>query len=631
MISTAAFAQTTVTNFEQSMAAGSGQSGAVTIVAVVGQAMPLGEGSSEQVILSGGFFYTLPPSSNQPPSITHTPSTPQLQGQPIVIRASISDDKTGVQATLNYRRGGVANFSQLPMMPIAGANNYETTIPSGDATSRGVDYYIVAIDMDGVQVRKPDAGGSFYSMQIQVTSEAKPTAQPGAGNGEQTAYRLISVPLQMDNNPSATTVLEKIFGPYDDTKWRLFGLDPNASQNLSEKEKVYTEFRSGGDLSPGKSLFLISRDGKTISIGAAKSVRTDPEFQIPLQKGHNLIATPFNFDTPKNKLRLQSGGTIDLQTYRGNWVVENNNLSPWEGYYLPVVNEDVLLVNPNFSSSAAPATAEKTVSGEWKIRILAQCGEAADTYNFAGVSAAGEGGWDGNDLVEAPPIGDYVSLYFPHAEWGKFFERYREDIRSIAEPNQRWRFAVETNIINKIVTLRFEGLQDMAGDHEIFLVDEAMQYKQNLRENGTYQYQPRRLESATDFTLIAGKADFVAAQTANAQGIPNDFVLEQNFPNPFWSAATSRFVADAAPRGAGNPETAIRFGLPKMSVVTIRIIDLNGREIATVLDRVELPAGLHQRIWNGRDDQGRAVASGIYFYQLQVGNFMTTKKLTLMR
>jgi hypothetical protein len=149
-----------------------------------------------------------------------------------------------------------------------------------------------------------------------------------------------------------------------------------------------------------------------------------------------------------------------------------------------------------------------------------------------------------------------------------------------------------------------------------------LQYKQNLRENAVYQYQPRNSESAKAFTLIAGKEAFVEEQTANTQGVPENFVLEQNFPNPF--SPLGRGIS-------GSTETAIRFGLPQPGVVTIKIFDLAGHEIATLLDRAELPAGRHQRVWNGRDAQGRAMVSGVYFYQLRVGSFSKTMKLMLMR
>jgi flagellar hook assembly protein FlgD len=66
-------------------------------------------------------------------------------------------------------------------------------------------------------------------------------------------------------------------------------------------------------------------------------------------------------------------------------------------------------------------------------------------------------------------------------------------------------------------------------------------------------------------------------------------------------------------------------------VVTIKIFDLMGREVATVLENVELPAGRHQRLWDGRDAQGRAVVSGIYFYRLVVGSFTKTMKMAVMR
>jgi hypothetical protein len=196
-------------------------------------------------------------------------------------------------------------------------------------------------------------------------------------------------------------------------------------------------------------------------------------------------------------------------------------------------------------------------------------------------------------------------------------------MRSASNPNQKWRFVVESNITHEMVTLRFDGVKEIDAASAVFLVDEALQYKQNLRENAVYSYQPRSRDSAKAFTLIVGKEDFISEQTANAQGAPDDFVLEQNFPNPFWSAATSRF--------AGNPETAIRFGLPQKSVVSIKIFDLAGHEVTALLDRVELPAGRHQRVWDGHDAQGRAVVSGIYFCRLTAAGIVKTVKVMVMR
>jgi hypothetical protein len=78
-------------------------------------------------------------------------------------------------------------------------------------------------------------------------------------------------------------------------------------------------------------------------------------------------------------------------------------------------------------------------------------------------------------------------------------------------------------------------------------------------------------------------------------------------------------------------ETIIRFGLPTRSAVTIKIFDLAGHEVATLLERAEFPAGRYQRVWDGRDAQGRAVTSGVYFYQLRAGSFVRTMKMVVVR
>ena len=89
--------------------------------------------------------------------------------------------------------------------------------------------------------------------------------------------------------------------------------------------------------------------------------------------------------------------------------------------------------------------------------------------------------------------------------------------------------------------------------------------------------------------------------------LPLYYELRQNYPNPF------------------NPSTTITFALPRSSYVTLKVFDLMGKEITVLMDK-KLIAGHYEVLWNARDEK-----SGVYFYQLRAGEFVTTKKLTLMR
>jgi hypothetical protein len=93
----------------------------------------------------------------------------------------------------------------------------------------------------------------------------------------------------------------------------------------------------------------------------------------------------------------------------------------------------------------------------------------------------------------------------------------------------------------------------------------------------------------------------------NQMQIPTRFALEQNYPNPF------------------NPSTTISFDLPKQSFVSLKVFDLIGREVATVVCE-ELQGGNYTRQWNAAN-----VSSGVYFYRLQAGTFTETKKLILLK
>ncbi|RMH86119.1 MAG: T9SS C-terminal target domain-containing protein, partial [Calditrichaeota bacterium] len=110
----------------------------------------------------------------------------------------------------------------------------------------------------------------------------------------------------------------------------------------------------------------------------------------------------------------------------------------------------------------------------------------------------------------------------------------------------------------------------------------------------------------------------VAASGGPAPGRPNRSLtprsirLAQNYPNPF------------------NPRTTIRFYLPQSSSVTLKIFDMSGRLIRTLI-REDFPAGEHRVTWDATDDAGAPVASGVYLYRLQVGSTALVRKMTLLR
>jgi len=90
-------------------------------------------------------------------------------------------------------------------------------------------------------------------------------------------------------------------------------------------------------------------------------------------------------------------------------------------------------------------------------------------------------------------------------------------------------------------------------------------------------------------------------------------VLHGNAPNPF------------------NPVTLIQYELPVAGRVELTVHDLAGRLVRTLVDGTAVEAGRHTTPWNGRDDDGRAVASGVYFYRLEVGGEVLTKRMVLLK
>jgi hypothetical protein len=106
-------------------------------------------------------------------------------------------------------------------------------------------------------------------------------------------------------------------------------------------------------------------------------------------------------------------------------------------------------------------------------------------------------------------------------------------------------------------------------------------------------------------------SDVRESQTSQ-ENRPSGFSLSQNYPNPF------------------NPVTNFRFNVPASAHVRIEIFNLLGQRVATILDK-EMKPGVYVADWDGKNDRGRSVSSGIYFYRMQAGDFSEMKRMVLLK
>jgi hypothetical protein len=145
-------------------------------------------------------------------------------------------------------------------------------------------------------------------------------------------------------------------------------------------------------------------------------------------------------------------------------------------------------------------------------------------------------------------------------------------------------------------------------------------WKQSIQEregrfvgqpDSTYSFFSIAYDAVGNSEPIKTEADASTSITVSTEegvaDLPMQYELFQNYPNPF------------------NPSTVINYSLPEASDVTIRIYDVMGRRIATLLNEKQT-AGWHNVTWNAG-----SVASGTYFYRIQAGNFAAVKKLTLIK
>ncbi len=126
---------------------------------------------------------------------------------------------------------------------------------------------------------------------------------------------------------------------------------------------------------------------------------------------------------------------------------------------------------------------------------------------------------------------------------------------------------------------------------------------------GTSLFIPRH---NMPFCFLAGYSNSVREVQGSDESRPSEFTLSQNYPNPF------------------NPVTNIEFSLPRAAKVRLDIYNIVGQKVRTLVDE-EMEPGRYVADWDGKDEKGNSVSSGVYFYRMDAGDFSDIKKMLLVK
>lgn len=239
-----------------------------------------------------------------------------------------------------------------------------------------------------------------------------------------------------------------------------------------------------------------------------------------------------------------------------------------------------------------------------------------DIYNFFSVHPEADDGYDIYDVREptVPPPGNTIDAFFVCGS----FKLSLDTKRNFSDTSKTWTFKIEDLPSGMEVTLMWPrnrlptgddisyGVENLDPRWAITLRDDIIAEEMDMRADTFYTFTygscPRL------FTITLTDVPLFSPEVQK----PASFVLGQNFPNPF------------------NAETRFTLNLSNSAEVTVEIFDVNGRCVRKY-DTGRLDAGLHDFIWNGKNDYGQRLPGGIYFYRTAVGENSRTRKMILLK
>ena len=351
---------------------------------------------------------------------------------------------------------------------------------------------------------------------------------------------------------------------------------------------------------------------------------------LSVSAGWNLVGSPFLKKYPKSAVQYSKNGvtvSADSAVTLG-WIQNSfynfnvtsrtyesaDTLSLWNGYWLAALTDGVksLYLKNNQSGSLPKKEATKdNGTNFWAVSISASLNGMNDNLLSFGQSDLATDKFDAKYDYVKPPISPVASVetYFENTDWSSYFSKFASDIKkSSSNKDAQWSFNVAA-LQNGMMTLDWKNIltQIPAEVQKQFAVI-------SLSTTDIPDFQP--VDMLKQFSLaLQVEKDKTYKFNINAsitdvrdEGLlPKEFGLDQNYPNPF------------------NPVTSIKYSVAFTQHVQLKIYDLLGNEIAVLVHETKSPGTYTVEFSSAK------LASGTYYYRLQAGEFIQTRKMIVLK
>jgi hypothetical protein len=601
--------------------------GTVSVTANAGysinkNSISIGAGGQDSVLIT--FSPTATQNYNATLSIVHnaagSPSTVALSGtggpsnnNPLLVLSksrvlivSNGNFASLVVGSLNALNNGTAVLTGT--VSYSGASNFSVSpislnIPPGGSTELNITVYSLNIadgTYSGTITIVHNAEGSPTIIPVEIRKFSIPTTFSAnhqfsfASFKKGTDYQLIGIP-----GITITPASSILKGTYKQD-WRMYRDNGNASNYLTEYDgtSIY-------NFGSGKGCWALANQTNTFS-ATLTNYTASGACPVALQSGWNIISNPYARTVLWSDVQTFNQFDANAVIYSWNngvWSLAAT-LVPYSGYYFYNIGNvssvsipydaNGTLVKQNVQTVTVPSVSEQHL----KISLSADGIESSSVYVAFDEHACSD--YDMKDYFAPPASFANANIQIENFDLSTEQKRLWIEHRLSVGEGQRFNLVVKN--ISSVATLTVEGIENFPDD-QIFLLDNQRNELHDLKSNQHIDV-PVRSEEYRYSVLFGGKALF---DSLHAAMVPNDFILSQNYPNPF------------------NPTTMITYRIPSSMFVSLKVFDIMGREIATLVNETK-SVGSYAVQFNAVNLSG-----GVYLYRLQSGSLTLTKKLILLK